>query len=173
MIPNHRCVSSSLTSVTMKKIFGYYYATDSGDIYSAHTKKILKKRINCNGYYFVNLSVGGKCKTFVVHRLVCLAYHRKHPRNWCQVNHINGVKTDNNPNNLEWCTAYMNSNHALRTGLRIPARGKLTNNGRFDSSDIRNIRKMEYSNAEAARVYHVTRSAIAQIRSRKTYAWVK
>lgn len=156
----------------MKKIFGYYYATDNGDIYSTHSNKILKKRIGCKGYYLVNLSVCGKCKTFEVHRLICMAYHRKHPREWNYVNHINGIKTDNNPSNLEWCTASMNIAHALRTGLLIPARGKQTNNGRFDESDIRSIRQIKCSNSEAARMYHVTRSTIAQIRSRKTYAWV-
>jgi len=52
-----------------------------------------------------------------VHRIVCEAWHGPPPTPDHRVNHIDGDKTNNHPENLEWVTYEENRLHAYRTGL--------------------------------------------------------
>jgi HNH endonuclease/NUMOD1 domain len=70
--------------------------------------------LNClNGY----LDVGFNGKRFYVHRLICLAFFGPSDGIKTDVNHKDGVKTNNRADNLEWVTPKENSVHAWETGL--------------------------------------------------------
>ena len=84
---------------------------------------ILKPGMDKGGYLRVVLCAGGKTRMFLVHRLVCEAFH-ENPDNKPQVNHINEIKTDNRACNLEWCTRKQNINHGSRTERVAKARSK-------------------------------------------------
>ena len=79
--------------------------------------RILKLYTNKNGYVYINLRRDSKTKHARLHRLVAKAFI-PNPQNKLEVNHINGIKTDNRIENLEWCTHEENTLHAIKTGLR-------------------------------------------------------
>lgn len=64
----------------------------------------------------IKLCANNKEKHFSVHRIIALTFI-KNPNNLPEVNHKNGIKTDNRIENLEWCTKSENIKHAYRVGL--------------------------------------------------------
>lgn len=114
-----------------KRISAYpdYDVSTAGVVRSWKNGKpvVLTQRTNRNGYLCVNFRIDGKTKIFKVHRLVAQAFI-SNPENKPEVNHINGDKTDNRVENLEWCTRSENLRHAYATGLKVALQGE--NNGR-------------------------------------------
>lgn len=84
---------------------------------------LLKQAKHPSGYCLVATQPEGrkgKAKTFRIHREVCKAF-LPNPENKPQVNHKDGIKTNNRIENLEWVTAKENTLHAFATGLiKVP-----------------------------------------------------
>lgn len=81
------------------------------------------------GYLTIHVRIDGRMRTLRVHRLVMLAHAYKEGCEDLDVNHINGVRTDNRRENLEWCTRSENHLHAYRVlGRRNAMRGKRPHN---------------------------------------------
>jgi hypothetical protein len=98
------------------KDFPNYHCDKSGNIFSQ--KKELKQSKR-NGYLCVSLCNKGLSKTINVHRIIAETFI-PNPENKKQVNHINGIKTDNRFENLEWVTQSENAIHAIKNGLYTP-----------------------------------------------------
>ena len=94
---------------------GHYQVSNWGRIKSIKfgKERILKQNIRC-GYYYVNLYKNNIKKQYPVHRLVAEAFI-DNPDNLFQVNHKDENKTNNNVDNLEWCTNEYNINYGTRT----------------------------------------------------------
>ena len=103
----------------MKQIDGYedYYVTKDGRIFSKKSNKFLSLCKDKIGYVGVCLSNNGFFKRMTIHRIVAKAY-LENINGYKEVNHIDGNKSNNNIDNLEWCTRSQNIKHAHKIGLR-------------------------------------------------------
>lgn len=109
-----------MTKEIFKPIPGYenYKVSNHGNIYSEISGRKLKPGRDSYGYMQVCLcKKGQKPLTSKVHRLVLSAFQGPSD---LDVNHKNGVKDDNNLENLEYCTRAENIRHAVKTGLSSP-----------------------------------------------------
>ena len=92
---------------------GKYLISDMGNVYSTSKCKIMKKRLNQHGYYDIGLDLNNHNKTKRIHRLVAEAFvYNDDPINKTTVNHIDGDRSNNKANNLEWASYSENEKHA-------------------------------------------------------------
>lgn len=75
--------------------------------------RTLKQKTDRRGYKRVTLWKNKREKDFLVHRLVCTAFH-PNPENKPEVNHIDGNPSNNRVDNLEWVTSQENLMHAFK-----------------------------------------------------------
>jgi len=96
---------------------GIYQISNSGKVKSLlNNNLILHNNTDLKGYIYVNLYKNKKGTAFRVHRLVAIAFILN-PENKPQVNHKDGVKSNNYDWNLEWNTQSENIKHAFKNGL--------------------------------------------------------
>lgn len=112
-------------SEVWKPVIGYesrYEVSNMGNVRSLNYRstgktRMLKPVTEGKGYLMVGLCCNQTMKWGKVHRLVASAFI-PNPENKPQVNHINGIKTDNRADNLEWVTNGENLRHAYKHGLK-------------------------------------------------------
>ena len=105
----------------LKTTNGLYEVSNLGKVKSLnYNRKGIEKELSSGkgkeNYLYVTLFKEGKAKRKYIHRLVAEAFIINNKKLPC-VNHINGNKSNNNINNLEWCSYKDNIKHAYRLGL--------------------------------------------------------
>lgn len=97
-----------------------YSVSDCGEVKNNITGKLLKLSLQ-QEYCHVTLRIDRKPKRMRVHRLVAIAFI-PNPDNKPYVNHLDGNRSNNKVENLEWVTPAENTQHAVKTGLMPPIR---------------------------------------------------
>ena len=137
--------------------------------------RTLKLHKSNKGYLRVSLSKKGfRCSTGA-HRLVAIAFI-PNPKNKMQVNHINGIKDDNNLTNLEWCTNSENQIHAANNNLLNPNHGEKHHNSKLKNNEVvqaRALNKKGWTNVQLSKKYQVSPPAMSKILRNETYINIK
>lgn len=133
---------------------GFYKVSSLGRVKSIKrngtilSDRILKHRL-IKGYPGVNISRLGITKNKTIHRMMGMAFMSDSYFEGAQINHKNGIKTDNRIDNFEWVSASTNSQHAWDTGLCKPSKywlGKKGNLHHTSKPIIQKTRSGEFVN---------------------------
>lgn len=94
-----------------KQYVWYDYFVSKDCIVKNKNGQILTPQKNANGYFFYELSINGKRKRVLAHRLLMYVWQPNINFVNLQVNHIDFDKSNNKLSNLEWCSPKENSQH--------------------------------------------------------------
>lgn len=126
-------------------------------------ERLIGRTIDRYGYVKRVLSKDGKNNHFTEHRLVAIAFI-DNPDYKATVNHINGIKTDNRVENLEWNTNIENHQHAIDTGLK-DQKGIKHHKCKLTEEQVLEIREIGFSQTRMSlsKKYGVSRTNILGI----------
>lgn len=143
-----------------------YTIDEYGNIFNIKRNKPIKWYLNPKGYYKVVLNH----IHYPVHRLVALNYILN-PNNLPQVNHIDGIKTNNHISNLEWVSCKDNIIHAVKNNLTNQS-GVKNNNSKLSEKEVLEIKELLKTNItqkDIAKKYNVGKNAIFMIKHNITW----
>lgn len=127
---------------------GVFKASSLGRVFSVRGNKVVGSIRKSSGYVVAHHLNNGKHVNTYCHRLVALSWvDNPDPKNKKFVNHKNGIKHDNRPPNLEWCTHSENKLHAFRTGLQTN-KGEKQSQSKLTESQVLDIRN-RHKNGQA------------------------
>ena len=106
-------------------------------------ERILRPAKKSDGYLSCALCVGKKLRSFTIHRLVASAFLANNLPDSADVtvDHINGVKTDNRAENLEYVTRTENVRRSFKMGLQPSKNGVLNGLAKLTQSQADMIRE--------------------------------
>lgn len=151
------------------KIYGYS-VDEKGNVWSYKTNRFIRPRMHTGGYHFITLHNRKQYDCFI-HRLVVTKYLENTFNKRC-INHINGIKTDNRVENLEWCTDSENQIHSRKTGLHMEQRGENSINKKLNNEKVFEIRASNLTVKELSKQFNVTETAIRSVKRRLSWSHI-
>jgi hypothetical protein len=162
---------------TWKRVpnFSKYFVSDLGNVKSFMEHEdglLLKTAVDACGYVRIRIfNDKGYRKTWKMHRLVLYAFLGDSE---LQVNHKNGVKSDNKLSNLEYCTKSENLKHAYRIGI-ASNKGERHPNSKIKDSDAIKMRELYGNNVtqkSLSELYNLSVQTVSNIVNNKTWTHV-
>lgn len=157
------------------------------DVTRCNAKAGLILKTQTHRYVTVRLTNEHGARTRYVHRLVAFAFLGDPPEGKRQVNHINAVRTDNQPENLEWASSQDDADHRVRMGL-IPrgpahsarlcqrdAKGESNPSAKLTESQVREIRRRYAAGENGAalgRIFGIAQTGVSKMVNRLTWKHV-
>jgi hypothetical protein len=138
----------------------YVVVNRQGEFFNLLTDETQYSHVDRKGYVNISLGRRDRFSCYPVHRIMAMLFVDKPERHQnisvydLFVNHLDGVKENNNPPNLEWCTNEENLKHAWATGLSNSNKVVLSRN--IETNEITPI----FSIAEMARRFFIAPMSI-------------
>lgn len=145
---------------------GHIQVLDSGVVMSLATNKPMGT-IRKNGYIQVCLKRDGERFLCYAHRIVALVKLGRPADPAMQVNHIDGNKSNNNHENLEWVSAKDNLAHARSIGLTYDY-GEHNGQAKLTDVEAERIRNSKCSSRELASRYNINVGTVNRIQAGKS-----
>ena len=180
-MPSRRTVSKGVNRIDqMRDTAGYdglYKIDEYGNIWSINfaggsKAKKLKPILSPGGYLYVNIYKNKKHRALRLNRAVALAFI-PNPENKPEVNHKDGVKTNNHMDNLEWATHIENQQHR-REILGKNTRGENNGMAKLTEIQVREILSQQGLKTQEAlgEKYGVSHSIIGRIFRREGWKYI-
>ena len=120
-----------------------YFVSRDGNVISKYKNKIHEMKVfeTEKGYQYVKLWINNKSVAAFIHRLVASAYI-PNPKNKPEVNHKDGIKSNNFDWNLEWVTSKENKKHAKEMNLLKPAKCEKQGKSKYTNKQIKKVCKL-------------------------------
>ena len=159
---------------------------DKNGIINRYKGKILKTHANKFGYLHCSLYKSSKVTCARIHKLVAEAFV-DNTDNKPHINHKDGNKQNNTPENLEWCTASENIQHAYDNGLNynserqkkltsLANRGEKCHQSKLKEFDVQVIRDAyatgAFTQSYLSKEFGVGCDQISRIVNYKRWAWL-
>jgi predicted XRE-type DNA-binding protein len=142
----------------------YYLISNKGRV---RRYSLLKNRVTSWGYEIVSPTTPDKKQSVVmIHRAVLEAFIGPAPSPKHVGNHINGIKTDNRLENLEWVTQSENVRHAYSTGLKKRYHGRTNKSAVLSEEQVSEILRLiaeRIPQKEIAQKFGVSRKLVSDI----------
>lgn len=175
------CPAINHTDVEWRPAAGYeglYCVSSEGQVRSVArattSGKLMTPQLNNSGYLRVSITAKGVSRYLYVHHLVARTFIGIRP-DGMDINHINGVKTDNRAANLEYVSRTENMRHARELGLH-DNRGEKHYHAKLTESLVIDILLAHsycgVGAAEIARSVGVSPRTVEDVLERKTWRWV-
>ena len=117
-----------------------YYISTFGRVLNRKTNTLLTPSPNEKGYMTVCLRCHcNRSKTFKLHRLVAKLYVRGETPEKCEVDHIDGDKTNNRASNLRWVSHLENMRYAYENKLVPIMRGERNGSCKVTEEQVQEI----------------------------------